>query len=107
MFLFTLDNMYEMRGEECECDITQEEQEYEITGELNKECTEHKETIRKVELMTQIQMVEMGITKKDAYVLYSNDPTHRLLVLGTTDEDNQTLKVSVEEIMLFQLRRKI
>lgn len=84
--------MYELRGEECECDIIQEEQEYEITGELNKGCTEHKETIRKVELMAQIKMVEMGIIRKDAYVLYFNDLTHKPLVLGTTDEDNQTLK---------------
>jgi hypothetical protein len=92
MFLFPLDNMYEMRGEECECDITQEEQEYEITGELNKGCTEHKETICKVGLMAQIKMVEMGITRKDAYVWYCNDLTHKPLVLGTIDEDNQTLK---------------
>jgi hypothetical protein len=57
-----------------------------------RDCTEDKQKIRKVELMAQIKMVEMGITKKDAFVLYSNDLTHKPLVLGTTDEDSQTLK---------------
>ncbi|MDQ6864981.1 MAG: hypothetical protein M3044_14295 [Thermoproteota archaeon] len=56
------------------------------------DCTEGKQKIRKMELMAQIKMIEMGITKKDAYVWYSNDLTHKPLVLGTTDEDNQTLK---------------
>jgi hypothetical protein len=54
--------------------------------------------------MAQIKMIEMGITKKDAYVWYYNDLTHNPLILGTTDEDNQTLKLSVE---LFQLRRML
>ena len=58
--------------------------------------------------MAKIKMVEMGITKKDAYVWYCNDLTHKPLVLGTTDEDNQTLKLSVElERSVFQLRRML
>lgn len=82
MFLFTLDNMYEMRGEECECDITQEEEEYEIKGELNKGCTR---TI---------------IIPKTTLI--------HLRFAGTTDEDTQTLKVSFElERSVFQLRRML
>jgi len=73
-------------------EIVEGERESEITGELNKGCTEHKETIHKVELMAQIKMIEMGITRKDVYLWYCNDLTHRPLVLGTTNKDNQTLK---------------
>jgi hypothetical protein len=45
----------------------------------NEVTEEYKEKIRKVELMVQLKMIEMGVTKKDAYAWCSHDLTHKPL----------------------------
>ncbi len=41
------------------------------------ECTEHKETNHKVELMVQLKMIEIGVSKKEAYVWCYDDLTQK------------------------------
>jgi hypothetical protein len=42
-----------------------------------RDCTEDKQKNRKVELMAQLKMIEIGVSKKEAYVWYYDDLTQK------------------------------
>jgi hypothetical protein len=48
-----------------------------LTEDREYEITEDKEIMRNVEIEVQLKMIQLGVTKKDAYAWYSNDLIHK------------------------------